>query len=115
LTHRHISQRTAAERLSQQTGDEWSQSKVHKILTGQVQLLADDLADLAALAHLSMVDLVREPGREFVADLTPSELKLLEAVRDAPRMLPIVLDLIGEAERRKPGRRTIRERMKRKE
>ena len=115
LAHRRISQRIAAERLSQFTGETWTQSKVHKILTGQVQLLVDDLAAFARLLDLSLAEVMREPGREFVADLTPSELRLLEAVRDAPKMIPLILDLIGEAEKRKPGRRTIRERMRRKE
>jgi hypothetical protein len=115
LAHRRISQRVAAERLTLNTGEPWSQSKVHKILTGQVVFSLDDAAAFARILDLSFTALVREPGREFHADMTPSELKLIEAVRDAPKMLPLLLDLIGEAERRKPGRLTIRERMRRKE
>lgn len=115
LSHRHISQRMAAEKLTSLTGELWTQSKVHKILTGQVNLLVDDMDALARILGMSLVDLVREPGRELVADLTPSELKLLESARDSPRTMQLIADLIGEAERRKPGRRTIRERMRNKE
>jgi hypothetical protein len=115
LAHRKISQRVAAERLEQYTAEPWSQSKVHKILTGEVELKVDDLAALARVLDLSLADVMREPGREFVADLTPSELRLIEAVGEKPRILPALLEIVGEPERRKPGRRTINERMRRKE
>jgi hypothetical protein len=116
LAHRRISQRLAAERLSQNTGELWSHSKVQKILTGEVELKVDDLAAFARVLNLSLADLMREPGREFVADLTPSELKVLEAIRDmSPRRLAAFLEIIGDPEPRKPSRRTIRERMRRKE
>jgi hypothetical protein len=115
LTHRRISQRVAAERLEQYTSEPWSQSKVHKILTGQVQLMVDELAAFARVLDLSLADLMREPGREFVADLTPSELKVLEAIRERPEMIPHLLAIVGSPPPRKPGRRTIRERMRRKD
>ena len=115
LAHRRISQRVAAERLSQMTGELWTQSKVHKILTGQVEFSLRDLFWFARLLDLSVPAITREPGREFVADMTPSELDLLERVRDSPKLLPFLLGLIREVEKRKPGRRTIRERMKRKD
>jgi len=115
LLHRRLTQRVAAERLEAYTGESWSQSKVHKILTGEVELKVDDLAAFARILNLSLADLMREPGREFLADLTPSELRLLEAVRDKPRFLPLFLEIIGDPDPRKPGRRTIHERMRRKE
>ena len=115
LAHRKISQRVAAERLSLMTGELWTQSKVHKILTGQVELTFRDLVWFVRLLDLSLPEVVREPGREFVADMDPSEFGLLERVRDAPKLTHLLVDLIGEVEKRKPGRRTIRERMKRKE
>jgi len=116
LLHRKISQRVAAERLEQYTSETWTQSKVQKILTGQVQLMVEELAAFARVLDLSLADLMREPGREFVADLTPSELKLIEAVRDKPRILPALLEIVGGGpEPRKPSRRTIHERMRRKE
>ena len=116
LAHRHISQRVAAERLAQYTGEPWSQSKVHKILTGQVEFSLADLAAFARILDLSIPQITREPGREFVGDLTPSEFKALEALREmSPRRLAAILEIIGEPEPRKPGRRTIHERMRRKE
>lgn len=111
LGHLKISQRVTAERLTTQTGELWTQSKVHKILTGQVQLLVDDMELLAGIVGVTLVELTREPGREFVADLTPSELRLLNAIRDNPEMLAHVMGIIGAAQRRKPSRRTVRERM----
>ncbi|HXU05231.1 MAG TPA: hypothetical protein VN903_29935 [Polyangia bacterium] len=115
LAHRRISQRVAAERLSLHTGELWTQSKVHKILTGEVGLQFVDLVAFARVIDISLVELVRDPGLEFSAEMTPSEMKLVAAVRDKPRILPALLEIVGEPDPRKPGRLTIRERMRRKE
>lgn len=115
FAHRKISQRKLADRLTKATGEVYTQSKVHKILTGQVQLLVDDLERLADLLGWTVVETVRDQGREFVADLTPSELKLLTLLRENPPVLAIVQAMTDEFSRRqpqrKPGRRTVRERM----
>jgi transcriptional regulator with XRE-family HTH domain len=114
LTRRKISQRILAQRLSRNTGEEWSQSKVHKILTGQVQLLVDDMELIAAEAGLNLVEIIREPGRELVADLTPTEMRLIVSMREHPKFMHSMAETLRSIEeyaKAKPGRRTIRERM----
>lgn len=113
LAHRKISQRALAARLYRTTGEEWSQSKVHKILTGQVELKVDDLSLMAAEAGLSLVELVREPGRELVADMTPTEMRIVNAMRESPRFMELMAASVKTLEEYgvKPGRRTIKERM----
>lgn len=59
----------------------WTQSRVGKVLTGRVQLLVDDLEALCFAVGLHLTEAVRDPGLEFVADMTPSELRLLERFR----------------------------------
>lgn len=113
LADRKLSQRAVADRLTKFTGTEWNQVKVGRVLNGGVELKVDDVALLAGLAGLSLVELFREPGREFVADLTPSELRLLDAVRARPEVGPAIVAIIGTTPTpRKPSRRVIRERMR---
>src|SRR5574340_95333 len=76
MAARHITQRD----LAGLTG--WSQSKIAKILNANVQLLVDDFAAIAWAMDLSYVECVREQGYEFVADLTPTELKALNRLRE---------------------------------
>lgn len=73
-----LSQRDIAGLLS------WSQSRVAHLLTGRVEMTVDDLDRLAFAVSLSPLELVRDQGLEFVADLTPSELRALHALRALP-------------------------------
>jgi len=114
LAHRRLSQRAIAAQASRLLDEQWTQSRVHKILTGYVSLHVDDLQVLAHIAGVTLTELVREPGREYVADLTPSELRLLRAVRDNPTTLEPFLALAKPVPIT-PTRRTIRERMTRHE
>jgi transcriptional regulator with XRE-family HTH domain len=70
---------------------DWSQSKVAHVLTGRVELNVDDLAAFCFALRLSVVEAVRDQGLEFVADLTPTELRFLERIRQVP---PPVLDAV---------------------
>lgn len=113
LYQRQISQRKLAAQLEADTGDTWTQSRLHKVLTGRVELRLDDLARIAAAAGLSLVDLVREPGRELVADLTPTELRLIHALRDHPAIMRPLVDVVATlTPTRKPPRAILRERMR---
>lgn len=94
LAQRKISQRALAERLERQTGDVWTQSRIGKVLTGSVELRVQDVADICAVSGISLVEMVREPGREYVADLTPSELRLVNAARRAPARILAMLQLL---------------------
>ncbi len=59
----------------------WSQSRVAKVLTGRVVLSLDDLSSLCFGLGLSVVEVVRDRGMEFCAEMTPTELRLHERVR----------------------------------
>lgn len=108
LYARKIMQRDACDRLERITGDGWSQSRLSKTLNGEVGLLLDVADALADIAGVTLVDVVREPGRELVADLTPSELQLIEAARARPALLPAILQLLGPAPRPPRHPSTIR-------
>ncbi len=60
---------------------QWSQSRVAHILTGRVEIGVDDLAAFAFALGLSMPEVVRDRGMEFVAEMTPTELRLYERLR----------------------------------
>jgi hypothetical protein len=70
-----ISQRALAEEM------QCSQGRVGKILTMRTKLRLEDLEAMARVAKVTLVELVRERGREFVADLTPTELAWLHTIR----------------------------------
>ena len=114
LQQRGVSQTELTRRLTRATGDEWLIDHVSKLLRGEIRLRVEDVLVMCEVADLSLVELFREPGREFVADLTPTELRLLHALRDHPKiMLPLVDVVATLSAPRKPSRRVIRERMKR--
>jgi len=78
MARRHLSQRDVAGIL------EWSQSRVSKNLNARIELGLDDLAALAFAVGLSLVEVVRDHGLEFCADMTPTEFRLLQVVRKLP-------------------------------
>lgn len=108
MTERKVSQRELAERLK------CSQGRVAKMLTGGVQLRVNDLATLAAAVGISLVEAIRDRGLEFFAEMTPTEVRVLERLRRRPHMLEgvtILLELRGVqkpeprvSKRRRPGR-----------
>ncbi|SRR5581483_5889522 len=83
MTRRNLSQRDISDLLG---GAEqgWSQSRVGKILTGRVALGVEELAALCFALGISLVEIVRDPGLEFCAEMQPVELRLLERIRQVP-------------------------------
>src|SRR5215204_2060480 len=81
MSRQRLSQRDVAGMLG------WSQSKVAHILTGHVEMNVDDLAEMCSVLRLSLTEAVRDRGLEFCADLTPTELRILERVRQLPSNL----------------------------
>ena len=81
MSRQRLSQRDVAGMLG------WSQSKVAHILTGHVEMNVDDLAEMCSVLRLSLTEAVRDRGLEFCADLTPTELRILERVRQLPSSL----------------------------
>jgi transcriptional regulator with XRE-family HTH domain len=59
----------------------WSQSRIAKVLSGRTAVDIDELGAFCAALGMSPVETVRDPGLEFVADLTPYELRVLERFR----------------------------------
>lgn len=116
LYERRLSHAQMCRRLTQQTGEEWRVQRFGKLMNGIIHLRVEDLAVIAEVAGLSLVEIVREPGKEFVADLTPSELRVLNLMRDHPHLVPHLTALLAVGPKpRGPSRRTIRERMARNE
>ena len=76
MRRQKLSQRDLATRLT------WTQSRVGKILTGNTALSVDDLGAMCSALQISLVEVVRDPRLEFVADISPYELRVLERFRD---------------------------------
>lgn len=75
MMRQHLSQRDIGNLLK------WPQSRVSKLLAGQIALGLDDLASFAFALSLSPVELIRDHGLEFCAEMTPTELRTLERLR----------------------------------
>lgn len=114
LRSRGISQRELADTLSKQTSEFWTQSKVQKVLTGVVELKVDDVEAIAKVAGIFLSEAVRDRGLEFYAEMSPTELRVLERLRKKPETihgLMMLLDMAHPAnltapvtKRRKRGR-----------
>lgn len=111
---RRISHRVICEKLTASTGNQWNLSRFGKILNGHIRIRLEDVVLIANAADISLVELFREPGRELVADLRPTELRILHAVRDYPKIEKLVTDVIETVAqpKRRPSRAILRERMR---
>jgi transcriptional regulator with XRE-family HTH domain len=86
-----VSQRALAERLG------CSQGRVAKILKGRIRLTVEDLEQVAKAVGLPLVETIRNRGVEFFAELTPSELKVIEAMRQSPQLQRALSELLSAA------------------
>lgn len=59
----------------------WSQAKVAQKLTGRTPWTLDELDTLCFIAGVAPSEAVRDQGLEFCAEMTPTELRLLERIR----------------------------------
>lgn len=114
LHEKGVSQSVLCARLQARTGERWRESRLSKLLNGRIVFVVDDLVLMAECADISLVELFREKGREFVADLSPSELRVLNAMRDMPHTGQLLMDLVNSLtpEKRKSSRAVIRERIR---
>lgn len=87
MTERKISQRDLASTLK------CSQGRVAKILNGNVNLRVNDLETLAHAVGIRLSEAVRDRGVEFYAEMTPSEVRLLDKIRQR-NLLDAVLQLV---------------------
>ncbi len=115
LADKGISQPKLCTLLSTATGRPWLVQRMGKILNGHIELRVEDLVLICQVAGLSLVEVVRDPSREFVADLTPSEVRLINAMRDYPSISQPLIDIVRRLtpETRRPSRAVLRERMRR--
>lgn len=75
MTRLDMSQRDVAGIL------DWSQSRVAHLLTGRVEMTVDDLAEFTQAVGIRPTEAVRDHGLEFCADMTPTELRFVERIR----------------------------------
>ena len=75
MKRRELSQNDIAGRL------QWTPSRVSKVLNGKIGMDLDDLAAMCFAMGLSLVEAVRDHGLEFLAEMTPTELRFLERIR----------------------------------
>jgi transcriptional regulator with XRE-family HTH domain len=98
MKKRHLSQRGILEKLNkyrQPTDEPWSQSRLSKMLKGRTVLRVADVDAVAGILGISWVELIRDHGHEFMAEMQPSELLLLELVRArGPEALRSLLTLL---------------------
>jgi transcriptional regulator with XRE-family HTH domain len=83
-----LTQRDLAERLN------CSQGRVAKILNGRVELRVDDLERLAQFVALPVTEVIRDRGLEFYAELAPTEVRMIERLRQRPHLMQGVLMLL---------------------
>lgn len=60
---------------------DWTQSKVAQKMNGRTPITLDELESLCFAVGLSPVEAVRDHGLEFCAEMKPSELRILERIR----------------------------------
>lgn len=110
MTARNLSQRDLAERL------QCSQGRIAKLMNGRVELRLNDLALLATAVGLPLTEAIRDRGLEFYAELSPTEVRMLERLRQRPHLkqgVLLILEIAGviqsptptsDTKRRKRGR-----------
>lgn len=88
MHERHITQDDLARVL------QCSQSRVGKLLNGGLNLRVNDLDMLARAVGIGLVETVRDRGMEFHAEMTPTELRILERIRQRPEVMNALLILL---------------------
>lgn len=64
---------------------ECSQGRIAKLMTGRVPMTVNDLSALCFALTIPVSEVVRDRGMEFYAEMTPTELRILERLRALPR------------------------------
>jgi transcriptional regulator with XRE-family HTH domain len=73
----------------------WTQSKVSKVLNGDVTLTLEDLEALCFGVGLRLTEAVRDHGMEFCAEMTPTELRIVEGLRHrGPKVVAAILEVL---------------------
>lgn len=89
MARQHLSQRDVANLLG------WTQSRVSKTLNAYVELGVEEMGAMCFALGLHVTEVVRDHGLEFLAEMTPTELRILERIRQLPRpVLDAVMTVI---------------------
>lgn len=84
----------------------WSQSKVAQKLTGRTPWTIEELDALCFIAGIPPTEAVRDRGLEFCAEMTPTELRLLERIRQLPHAdKDAIMRLLAVANNTRPEER----------
>jgi len=62
----------------------WTESRVSKILHGRTELGVNELEALCFATGLTLTEAVRDHGLEFCAEMTPTEMRMMELLRALP-------------------------------
>lgn len=73
---------------------QWLPARTSKVLHGKLPLTVDDLEALCFAVGLSPTEAVRDRGLEFCADMTPTELRILERLRQLPHLLDAIAQIL---------------------
>lgn len=90
MVRRDLNQRDMANLL------EWKESRMSKILNGRTEIGLEELDALAFAVGLRPTELVRDHGLEFCAEMTPTELRVLERIRQLrPDQLDALMTMLA--------------------
>lgn len=84
----------------------WSQSKVAQKLNGRTPWTLEELDALCFIAGIQPTEAVRDRGLEFCAEMTPTEMRLLERIRQLPQPdQDAIMRVLGVATKTRPHER----------
>ena len=82
----------------------WSQPRVAQKLSGRTDITLNELEALAFALSISPSEAVRDRGLEFMAEMTPTELRVLERLRQmSPTDRDAFIHLLGAKARAADG------------
>lgn len=96
MSERKISQRDLAKELK------CSQGRVAKLLNGGVHLRINDVGRMAEAVGLEPAEVVRDRGLTFYANMTPTEVAIVDRLRRRPQALQgllLMLDIKADETR----------------
>lgn len=94
LEARELSQRDLADLISRRSTEVWTQSRIGKVLKGRVRLCVEDVALIADVLDLPLSEIVRDRGLEFYAEMTPTEVRIIERLRQRKEVAQALLTVL---------------------
>lgn len=100
MSRRKLSQQEVADLI------QWTQSRVAQKLTGRTPITLEELAALCFGVGISLVEVVRDHGLEFMAEMTPTELRIVQRVRQfTPQQIDALQIMINVMKNTRPENR----------